>query len=68
MANTLKIPDGKTDTQPKRWNEKWDQLKAEGGRRWKSLKERVDTALDQVGMAFKKRVPIERDGVRGRHS
>jgi hypothetical protein len=67
MANTLKMPDGKTDAQPKRWNEKLDQLKAEGGRRWKSLKERVDTVLDQLGMAFKKRVPIERERPPGRH-
>jgi hypothetical protein len=68
MANTVKTADAKTETQSRRWSAKLNQLKAELGRRWKSLTDRVDTALDQLGMAFKKRAPIERDRGPGRRS
>jgi len=68
MPNTVKTPDAKTETQSKHWSEKLNQLKAEGGRRWRSLKDRVDTALDQLGTPFRKRVPIERDRGPRRHS
>jgi len=65
--NTVKMPDAKTEPQPKHWSEKLDHIKEEGGRKWKSLKERVDAALDRLDAAFKKRVPIETDRSPDRH-
>ena len=65
--NTMKMSETtKTKTQFPRLTEKLDRLKADVGQRWKSLKDRVDTALDQMAMAFKKPAPIERDRPRRR--
>jgi len=65
MANTIEVQKTEIEKQPGRWSETLDRLKADGGRRWRSLKERVDGVLDQIGRALRRPVPIEHDRPRG---